>query len=593
MKNIRKTMTFSVMGAACLAAQAADFKLGDSIDGKFNATVTLGTQIRAESPNPEVYSAQPSLAVPGMPRGKLAGQTNGSDLNYAQGNPISTVVKGAFDLDIKKDSFGVFVRGNVWRDLVQGQTSVPYGNYPNAFVPNTALSDNGFSSSAKFNNAELRDYFAYGKFDLGNSRAVDAKVGRQVLQWGGSLFTTGGINSAINPVDYASQLRAGALPTDGKLPVGMISAKLTTGSGWSAEGFLPYEFRSAALPGCGTYFDVASFAPEGCNFAALAGASEQASLAAGNYLHRNADATPQSAGQFGLAIGFKSAPLNTEFRGYAMNTHSTMPSIRMTVNNTTVVSQLSANYANLYVPDVTLFGASFSSKLNPTATLFGEVAYRPNQPINLNGFDAVAAFVQHAGILAQNKGTATIPVGGVFDAYDRFGVITASVGTGKVFPKALGAERVSITAELGFSHVDGLPDPKVLRYGRQLPYNGASYTNAAGAATACTPSVPGKTCTTDGYITTDAWGLRALVSATYVDALLGASLTPSLLIAQDMDGYSYDGTFSQGRSTVRSGVRADWGKSYFMDLQYTQFGGGNYNLTADRSYLGLTAGARF
>jgi hypothetical protein len=128
-----------------------------------------------------------------------------------------------------------------------------------------------------------------------------------------------------------------------------------------------------------------------------------------------------------------------------------------------------------------------------------------------------------------------------------------------------------------------------MRYGRPLAYGTAA--NAVGAA--CTDTVPGKTCTNDGFVTSDAWGLRLLVSATYGNALAGASVTPSLLVAQDIDGYSYDGSFSKGRSTIRPGLRMDWGKSYYMDLQYTMFSGGSYNLAVDRSYLSLTAGARF
>ena len=94
-------------------------------------------------------------------------------------------------------------------------------------------------------------------------------------------------------------------------------------------------------------------------------------------------------------------------------------------------------------------------------------------------------------------------------------------------------------------------------------------------------------------MTSDAWGLRLLTSATYANALAGASLTPSLLVAQDMDGYSYDNNFSKGRSTVRPALRMDWGHSYYLDLQYTMFSGGSYNLAVDRSYLSLVAGARF
>jgi hypothetical protein len=105
--------------------------------------------------------------------------------------------------------------------------------------------------------------------------------------------------------------------------------------------------------------------------------------------------------------------------------------------------------------------------------------------------------------------------------------------------------------------------------------------------------VTGKTCTTDGFITSDAWGVRVRAAATYANALAGATLTPSLLVAKDLDGYSYDGTFSKGRSAVRLGLRADWGKAYFADVQYTHLSGGKYNLLADRSNLMVAVGAAF
>ena len=72
-----------------------------------------------------------------------------------------------------------------------------------------------------------------------------------------------------------------------------------------------------------------------------------------------------------------------------------------------------------------------------------------------------------------------------------------------------------------------------------------------------------------------------------------ASLTPSLVLARDVNGYSYDGTFSKGRTTMRLGLRADWGKTYFADLQFTRFSGGRYNLVVDRDNLMLAAGMNF
>lgn len=615
MKPIHKALALSAISTACLQAMAADFKIGDGIEGKFNATLTLGTQVRADSPNPDVYATTPSAFVPGAASGKLSGQTGGSDLNFNKGDTISTVAKGAFYLDLKKDNIGVFVHANVWNDMVLGKNSVPYGNYANKFAANSPLSDSGFADSAKFNNVEARDYYVYGKFDLGSGKSLDAKLGRQVLNWGGAQLVAGGINAAINPADYGSQFRAGALPTDSKLPVGMFSAKLATGADWNVEGFLPYEFRSAVIPGCGTFFDTASAFPQGCNMAAiltppllpLAASSEASQLVSGLYLHRNADVNASDSGQFGLAAGFKSNALDTDFKAYAMNTHSFMLGVRMTVENiggtyatgstagAAIANRLSnpngLKYANLYAENTQLFGLSGNKKLNPSTNLYGEVAYRPNAPIGMNSADVVAAFATRSptSFLALKKGILNIAPGGTFDAYDRYGVVTANIGASKVFAKALGAERVVLVGEVGISHVNNLPDQNTMRYGRPLAYGTAA--NAVGAA--CTDTVPGKTCTNDGFVTSDALGLRVLASATYPNALAGASVTPSLLVAHDVAGYSYDGSFSKGRSTVRPGVRLDWGKSYYLDMQYTLFSGGNYNLATDRSYLSLVAGARF
>ena len=71
MKTIHKALALSVLGAASVPALALDFKIGDGIEGKFNSTLTLGTQIRTDSPNPDAYATTPSAFVPGAAPGKL------------------------------------------------------------------------------------------------------------------------------------------------------------------------------------------------------------------------------------------------------------------------------------------------------------------------------------------------------------------------------------------------------------------------------------------------------------------------------------------------------------------------------------------
>ena len=247
-----------------------------------------------------------------------------------------------------------------------------------------------------------------------------------------------------------------------------------------------------------------------------------------------------------------------------------------------------------------MYGLSFDTKFDPTSRVFGEVAYRPNQPLGMSPIDLLTASLLRAptSLLQIQKSFLSVPAGGTFDAYDRFGVITANLGTNKVFIKTLGAERIVIAAELGMSHVDSLPDQSVMRYGRGLAYGAAPYL-LNGTLTACSESapglngVPGKTCSNDGFVSSNAWGLRGRISATYADVLFGATLTPSLLLAKDVKGWSYDATFSEGRMTARTALRADWGQRYFGEVAYTHFGGGQYNLMADRSNLSLMAGLNF
>jgi len=597
MNSSKKLWTLTALTAACLHAQAHEFATENGVQGKLNGIVTFGTQIRASDPNPEAYSYVVSPSVPGVPTGKLAGQNGGPDLNFQKGDQISTVLKGVMDLDLKKNNVGVFVRASAWQDFALGQKNAAYGNYPNGFQANTPLSDKGFDSSSQFNNAEVRDYFVYGATQLEQGQTLDTRLGRQVLNWGGSQLIGGGIGSVINPTDFGSMYRPGAQAFESKLPVGMLSAKLAAGKAWQLEGFMAYEHRGNVYPGCGTYFDVASFIASGCNMISFAGHSEQWNLANNNYVHRTPDITPSGPKHFGFAYGFKSEALATDLKLYALKTVSVAPSYRMTVNRlpTSTLDVGATNYGLIYPENVSVFGTSFSKKINPELTAYGELAYRPNQPLSFNASDLLSGFTSSSNTTLLNiaKNIKAISPGGTFDAYDRFDVFTGSVGVNQVFPKALNAEKVSVTSEIGFSHVSALPDPSVLRFGRGTAYGSAAYVGGAACVDSASGKVVGKSCTTDGYTSSDAWGVRLVASASYANALAGATLTPSIALGKDIKGYSYDSTFSEGRATVRPSVRAEWNKTYFADFQYTRFSGGNYNLLVDRDYYSLVGGMRF
>ena len=466
------------------------------------------------------------------------------------------------------------------------------------------MSDQGFDPAAKFSNIQLADAYAFGRFNLASDTALDLRAGRQRVDWGVARMVGGGID-VVNPRDNAARVRPGALPQETRVPVGMVYANLASGGPWGADGFVQYEFRPNVLVPCGTFFDTAYYAPPGCNYASVLGSfnvDDQTALAKGLYPKRGPDVMASDSGQYGLSLRYAASAFNSDIRAYAMNYHSRTPSIRGTNPNvaggygslasfTRLTDPNGLKYAMVYAEDIRLYGLSFAAKPDAGLRLYGELAYRPNQPISLNLSDLVSAFLSRSPYSSLNlaKNSNAIPPGGSFDGYDRFKVTTASLGSNKILPAPWGAEQLSLVGELGWSHVQGLPDPGLLRYGRTDDYGVAAINGYPCVDT----SVAQKTCAHDGFVTSNAWGYRLRLAASYPGLFFGATLTPSLSFAHDVSGYAYDGSFQKDRQILRPGLRADWNKRYFAEIEYARISGGAYNPLVDRDNLSLVLGTHF
>lgn len=597
-------LSLGVLALTAGDARALELSLGDDVQLKARGTVTLGTMIRTEAPDPAVLGPLATARVDAA-AGQLGGNAGGADLNFQKGDPVSTVLKGVFDLDIGKKGFGLYLRGKAWTDQELAHGSRPYGNVPNGFAQNVPLSDAGFDPHAKFSNARLEDVNVYGKFDLAGN-ALELRVGRQVISWGTVLLTGGGLN-VVNPVDLPGAQRPGATPDEIRIPVGMVSARLSLGQNWGVDGWVQYEFRHMVLPGCGTFFGSSNFAPTGCGYVSVLGGSgvnDPTALATGRYPKRNPDIEARDSGQYGISVAWKLPEMATELRAYLANYHSRAPSYRITNANVNggygslggSMSRLTdpngIKYAMLFAEDIRMFGLSGTMAVSRTGRVYGELAYRPNQPLGFNPNDLVTAFLTRAPntSLQLYRGTNAIPPGGSFDSYDRFKVATLTLGTAHAWPKLAGAERLSLVAEIGVSHVAGLPDPGTLRFGRTDDYGLAGVT---GGAACVDTTFAQKSCALDGFITPNAWGVRMRLAATYPGVLGGATVTPSVMLAQDVSGYSFDGTFVEGRRTLRPAVRADWGNRYFAEVAYTRFSGGRYFNQIDRDNVAISGGIKF
>ncbi|MBV8605359.1 MAG: DUF1302 family protein [Pelomonas sp.] len=650
------------------AAAAEDFKLSDGVAGSVATTLSLGTTIRAQAPNPAEYAYIPATTVPGAAPGQLVGQTGGSDLNFGQGDPVSTIAEAMVDLDVHGATFGAFARVAAWHDFTLGHADAAYGNYANGYAGGTPLSDRGFQPGARFDGLMLRDAYVSAHAGLDAGRRLDLRLGRQLLgvdpdqaltagSWGVMRMIGGGIAAATNPQDFAAQLRPGAIAEESRVPVGMLDLRVASGAAaganrWTLEGFLPYETREAVLPGCGTFYDIASVVPPGCDLASAVGApvagtplttvaalTEKSLLASNYYVHRTGDQPAGAHGQFGLAAHLDLAALNTTLSAYALNTPSTLPFYQVRVDDVggqpiqlpaalgqvgVIASALlrlnpaaklpplpalsgvvnGFEYDIAYPASVRLYGLSFNARPDPLARVYGELAHRDGQPLSYNLNDVLAAFLLRAptSLLAEQRGALAAPAGSVYDAYQRFGVSTAALGYARAFKNLIGAQQLRVAVEAGASHVDGLPDPETMRYGRAFAYGSAPYlsngtlTPGCGALPAGVPAafayVPGKTCGGGGFVTSSAWGWRLSASAAYAGPG-GSTITPSLYVARDVSGYAFDGSYSAGRSTIRPAMRIDWDRRYYAQFTYTGMSGGDYNLLADRSAFTLAGGAKF
>src|SRR5436190_15808838 len=433
------------------ATGAAEFKFGEETRASVTGTVTVGTGIRTEDPSPENFGRLAGNRV-GRSGGLTSVNSGGPDLNFGKNKPYSTPLKGFADFDLQHRNLGGFLRLQAWYDYELEKGERPYGNYPNGFAQNVPLSDEGFDREAKFSNAIFTDAYIYGHFALGDERRLEARVGRTRLNWGTAQFTRGGIN-IINPRDYAGEQRPGAQPQEARIPVGMVYADFASGKSWGIDGFMQFESRHDVLNGCGTYYNVATYAPTGCNQANVSTTlNEPQALAAGAYVHRGPDVEARDSGEFGLSLRYTAATLGTEFRLYAMNYHSRLFTVRGTNPNiaggfgnalTRLTNPNGVKYALLYPEDIHLYGVSFDTRRGRATRLYGELAYRPNQPLSINFADLADAFVARNpnSLLnrpASGKNALALAPGATFDAYDRYGVTTAALGLNQGLPGMLG-----------------------------------------------------------------------------------------------------------------------------------------------------------
>lgn len=581
-----------VAAAACTAATGAEYPLGD---GTLNLTgsVFVGTAIRTANRDPRLLPDADSslLGIHGQSATPSAGR-NGDDgnLNFDRGDAVATVAKGYLALDYRWHGFGIEASGQTWYDYALADRNHPWGNERNDYSADQPIGDRGAYTRSKFKGVALDTLSVYGRHSR-DAIAWDWRLGYQVLDWGKRMVVMGGLRE-LNPADIPATLRpASQRDTETRIGIPALQGRIEWSKTTSLEAFYQLAFEPAALPQCGTLMSNVDFMAEGCAKAMFGNLSDRAALPTGIYIKRTPTVQPSDAGQGGVAFRHTFAGQATELGLYAAQFHSRIPFYSGTKTGRSGApflpgdpDGLNPDYFTEYPQNIRMFGATFESKLSK-GLLYGEVTYRPNQPLQYNSTDVMAAAVSLTAPSPFRGRFDSRPPGAIVHAWERHESLQVQLAGATQVP--VHAATLSLGAEIVFKSIPGLPDPAVVRFGRpeafgQGPVDGV-----------CPPPANKLSCTFDGYVSRNAFGYRLRAGLRYTDTAHDIEYTPALFFGHDVSGWSGDALISEGRLLASATLQAKFRGHWTVAMAWQPTWGGRYNSLRDRSSAQIYLGYQF
>lgn len=647
----RRILPLVVASIGLGQAHAVEFNIGE-IEGRFDSQLSIGASFRNSSRDSRLFSSSNGGT------GLGSGSFDDGNQNFDNGDAFSTIVKGLHEADFRYENYGFFTRAKYWYDYELENGSRAHGHTANQYVPGAELNDAGFNDFAKFSGFEILDAYLYAGFDIGD-KPIDARLGRQVVNWGESTFIQGGLNS-INPVDVNAFRRPGAEVKEGLLPINVAFASAALTDNLSIEGFYQFEWEPTAIDGCGTYFSTNDFVAEGCdgirvNVGGFANLTDQAvfnnpsSIPVPDPIVRrdsNGRREASDDDQFGIALRYFSEELNnTEFGFYAGQYNSRLPIASGIANfdatllgqaataqaaaqaaqaaaqaavlagnlplaqtqaataqaqaqaaqSAALLSALSSRYFVEYPEEIGIFGLSFSTNLGNVAWS-GEISHRTDVPLQINGASLVSGILsqgrtsnQAVNNLVQNTIAASGGAAGVIAAggaeingFRTFDVTQLQTTFVSFQDRVLGASRLTLIGELGWTHVHDLDESAdAFKFGRNGVF-GFSATN-------------GNVNDNEGFVTKDSFGYVVRANLQYPDAIAGFSLRPQISFRHGIDGYGPQPgpAFNEDERVLGLSLQAEYQNRFTLELAYTDFFGGRFNAISDRDFISLSASVSY
>ena len=595
----------SLAALAATGARAEEYKIGD-VDLTVSGAVTAGTQVRTAPRDPRLIFA-PNGRKMGIPATATSGANqDDGNLNYAPGSPVSSVAKAMATVDARYQNYGVLVTGKVWGDFTQLYGDVPWGNYANGYAAFTPLGQAGFGSRQQFAGFAVQQAYAYTRQTI-DGTTVDARIGEINVPWGLQTAIPGGLAFAVNAFDYAAIVRPGAqaqevlIPTPGVFTRwGFLQGKATL------DAFYLFQGPQSQLPGCGTFFSGADWLPPGCNNVFFNPLFPDPTSFATDFALNRMGAPVVHDANFGVGGSYQADPLLTKFGLYYAHVDQPAP-VGTTVKTLRTVpvgpfgffvpgnpGNLNPGYTVAYLGAVDTLTFNFTTQIDRTS-LYGEYTFSPNKPVNFNAADLVFAVVGPQFPTPLRGIYNATPLGGIMPGTDRLEVGNLDLGVRQVMPQAfssaLNASALTLDAEFGLKQVYNLPSD--VRFGRSEVFGQGPV--AGFPCSAPTPQQTAVQCTMKGYVSSDAYGVRLNAALQYDNVFIpGLKLTPSIGLIWDISGWSYDGIFNQGRVAMPLKIRADYGKNYFAEVNWTPaLRIATYDNLSDRQFVSFAVGVRF
>ena len=587
---------FALLATGTLASHAGD---DAATAGQFTVkgSITAGIAFRTVSQDTDLLANVNSslVGIPGTALTPTTGRNqDDGNLNFNKGAPVSEVVNGYLSVAYRNGDYSVLASVKAWYDYALANAGHPWGNIPNGYTPDASLSDAGAQPRTRFSGVVLDNLYAGGRQSIA-AMPLEWNLGYQKLDWGNRFLVLGGLRD-LNPIDIPALTRPGMLQREQetRIPVPQIFARLGVSASTSIEGFYQFGFERNAPNQCGTFYSGVDWYSDGCNAVTVGAGSDRAALASGSFLKRADNVMPGGGGQFGAALTHTVDAWATKFGVYATQFHSrtgysgVIKSLR-SAGAPFVPGDpdgLNPKYLTEFPANVRMFGLTFETRF-AGGTAFGELTYRPNQPLQFNAADLLGAVLSPVAPTTLRSQERALPPGGTLNGFERHKNVQLQLGAIGQVAGVLPGATVNWGAEVVYKGVPDLPDPSVTRFGRvdvfgQGPVNGV-----------CPAPAAPTQCTSDGYVSRHAFGYRLVVGARYANVAEGVDLVPSMLFGQDVSGWSGDTAILEGRKLAIVSLRANWRSGFTGDIAWVPTWGGTYNNQRDRSAVQMSIGRRF